>query len=162
MYIGATISCFAATFSKISFGVTLLRLFKGKIYVFVWVCIVALFLTMLPSAFLSYFSCRPLAKLFDPFLDGTCWPGSVTRDYGYFNAAFCAIIDFALALLPWQLLWGLQLKTREKIGVGVAMSMGLLAGICAIVKGFYLQQVTDPDFFCKCLALYSRNIHLQA
>lgn len=104
---------------------------------------------MLPSAFLTWASCRPTAKLYNPFLPGECWPGYITRNYGYFNAAFCTVVDFALALLPWKLLWGLQLKTKEKIGVGIAMSMGLLAGVCAIVKGVHLQNVTDLDFFCK-------------
>lgn len=104
---------------------------------------------MLPSAFLTWIQCKPTARLWNPFLEGTCWPATVSRDYGFFNAAFCAVIDFALALAPWKLLMGLQLKTKEKIGVGVAMSMGLLAGVCAIVKGVYLQEVTDYDFFCK-------------
>jgi len=35
-------------------------------------------------------------------------------------------MDFALALLPWYLILGLQLKFREKIGVSIAMSMGML------------------------------------
>lgn len=149
VYIGATVSCFAATFSKIAFGITLLRLTKGPTKAFVWLCIIGLFIVMLPSAFLSWLSCRPTAKLYNPFLEGKCWPAYITRNYGYFNAAFCTIVDFALALLPWKLLWGLQLKTREKVGVGIAMSMGLLAGVCAIVKGVNLQAVTDSDFFCK-------------
>ena len=104
---------------------------------------------MLPSAFLAWIQCRPVAKLYNPFLKGTCFDHKIVRNYGFFNAAFCATVDFALALAPWKVLWGLQLKTREKIGVGVAMSMGLLAGVCAIIKGVYLQQVTDLDFFCK-------------
>lgn len=55
-------------------------------------------------------------------------------------------MDFALALLPWYLILGLQLKFREKIGVSIAMSMGMLAGICAIVRGVYLVQLQDQDF----------------
>ncbi|KAL5431524.1 hypothetical protein PMIN05_009461 [Paraphaeosphaeria minitans] len=147
IYIGATISCFAATLSKISFGITLLRFTKGPTKAFVWFCIVSLFIVMLPSAFLSWLSCRPTAKLYNPFLEGKCWPAHVTRNYGYFNAAFCTIVDFALAILPWKLLRGLQLQTKEKMGVGIAMSMGLLAGVCGIVKGVHLQHVTDFDFF---------------
>jgi hypothetical protein len=46
--------------------------------------------------------------------------------------------------------WGLQLKLRERVGVAIAMSMGLLAGMCAIIKGVYLIQLTQSDFFCKC------------
>jgi len=35
-------------------------------------------------------------------------------------------VDFVLAFLPWPLVWSLQMQRREKIGVAVAMSMGVL------------------------------------
>ena len=35
-------------------------------------------------------------------------------------------MDITLSLLPWKLLWGLQMKKKEKIGVITAMSMGLV------------------------------------
>lgn len=80
--------------------------------------------------------------------------------------AYSATSDFVLALLPWTLLIGLQMKRAEKIGVGVAMSMGFLyvylpnllnssciyspaenyrAGICAMVKTIKLPTLSDPD-----------------
>lgn len=31
-----------------------------------------------------------------------------------------------LALLPWTIIWNLQMKGKEKLGVAVAMSMGIL------------------------------------
>ncbi|KAI8940708.1 hypothetical protein NX059_001974 [Plenodomus lindquistii] len=145
--VGASISCFASTFSKISFGVTLLRLTTGSLRWFVWFCIVSLFLVMLPSALNTWIQCRPLAKTWDDSIEGTCWPANVTVNYGIFNAAWCAVADFALALIPWKLIWGLQLQMREKIGIGIAMSMGILAGICAIVKGIYIVQLRQQDFF---------------
>jgi hypothetical protein len=37
---------------------------------------------------------------------------------------YSAILDFVLALLPWQILMGLTMKTREKVGVAIAMSLG--------------------------------------
>lgn len=124
--IGASISCFASTFSKISFGVTLLRLTKGKLRLFVWFWIVGLFLVMIPSALNTWIQCKPMEKAWNSMIEGTCWPASITVNYGNFNAAFCAVADFALALLPWKLLYGLQLKTREKVGLGLCMSLGVL------------------------------------
>lgn len=124
--IGASVSCFASTFSKISFGVTLLRLTTGPIRWFVWFCVVSLFLIMLPSAFNTWIQCTPTAKAWNSTLEGKCWDPKITVTYGIFNAAWCAVADFALALLPWTLIWGLQMRTREKIGVGIAMSMGIL------------------------------------
>jgi hypothetical protein len=71
----------------------------------------------------------PNPEVLESLIEGTCWPASVLINYGIFNAAWCAAADFALALLPWKLIWGLQLKLREKLGVGIAMSMGLLYAI---------------------------------
>jgi hypothetical protein len=124
--IGASVSCFASTFSKISFGVTLLRLTEGPKRWITWFCIVTLFIIMLPSALLQWFSCMPRAKLWNPLLEGTCWDPNVIIYYGIFNAAWCVVADFTLALMPWSLIWGLQMRLQEKIGVGIAMSMGLL------------------------------------
>ena len=153
-FTGASISCFAATFSKISFGVTLLRLTQGKLYIFVWFCIIGLFLTMLPSAMLTWIQCKPMAKLWMPSIEGHCWPMAVAATYAYFNTAFCVAADFALASIPWVLLRQLQLRTKEKLGLGIAMSMGFFAGICAIIKGLYLKDMTGDDFFCKLPILY--------
>ncbi|KAL6706705.1 hypothetical protein ACN47E_005247 [Coniothyrium glycines] len=144
--VASSISCFASTLSKISFGVTLLRLTSGPTRWFVWFCITTLFLIMLPSAFITYIRCTPLEKAWNPSVEGTCWPTRSLVGYGYFNAAWCAAADFALALIPWKLIWGLQLKFREKIGVSIAMSLGILAGVCAIVKGLYLNQLASQDF----------------
>jgi hypothetical protein len=43
-----------------------------------------------------------------------------------YRAAYSAAMDFTLALLPWKLIWGLQMKKKEKVGVAVAMSCGVL------------------------------------
>lgn len=39
---------------------------------------------------------------------------------------YSAIMDFSLALIPWRLVWNLQMRPAEKVGVGIAMSLGLL------------------------------------
>ena len=124
--IGASVSCFASTFSKISFGVTLLRLTEGPMRWITWFCIVTLFMVMLPSASLTWFACTPVEKVWNTTIEGKCWDTNVVVYYGIFNAAWCVVADFALALMPWSLIWGLQMRLQEKIGVGIAMSMGLL------------------------------------
>ena len=39
---------------------------------------------------------------------------------------YSAAMDLTLALLPWTLVWKLQMKPAEKVGVAIAMSMGVL------------------------------------
>ena len=34
-------------------------------------------------------------------------------------------MDFCFALLPCKILWGVQMKKTEKLGVGIAMSGGI-------------------------------------
>lgn len=40
--------------------------------------------------------------------------------------AYSGCMDFILALLPWMVLWNLEMKKREKAGIALAMSMGIL------------------------------------
>jgi hypothetical protein len=42
------------------------------------------------------------------------------------TAACSAFCDFALALLPWRLLLRYDMYNREKIGVAICMSMGIM------------------------------------
>jgi len=62
-------------------------------------------------------------------------------------------MDISLALLPWKVLWNLQMRTAEKIGVGVAMSLGILAGVTSILRARYVEQLQTQDLSCKLLTL---------
>jgi hypothetical protein len=35
-------------------------------------------------------------------------------------------MDLSLALMSWKIIWNLQMRFAEKIGIGVAMSLGIL------------------------------------
>ena len=41
-------------------------------------------------------------------------------------SAYSALIDFTLAVLPWTFLYNMLLKRREKVGILIAMSMGVM------------------------------------
>ncbi len=124
--IGGTFSTVAAAWSKTSFGITLLRITDGKFKLFVWFVIVSTNVAMGLSALVAWIQCQPVAKSWDWSLPGSCWDPSVSAVYGVFAGVYSGLMDWALALLPWRLIWGLQMERREKIGVGVAMSLGLL------------------------------------
>ncbi len=42
------------------------------------------------------------------------------------SQAWSALVDFVLAIFPWLLIWGVQMKTAEKVGLIIAMSLGIL------------------------------------
>lgn len=145
-YYGATaltVSLAAITISKISFGVTLLRLTDGYLKMYVWFAIVTMAIFAIPAGVLPWILCKPLAKTFVDILPGTCinkepsvmyarfqageWPNSAIRIIPLTcSAGWSALMDFSLAFIPWKILLGLQMRKSEKIGASIAMSLGLL------------------------------------
>jgi hypothetical protein len=121
----SSLTCVASAASRISFGVSLLRLTTGWWRRFVWFIIVVLFLTMVPAAVSSWMKCAQETRVSDNS-PGPCWDHSALQAYVIFHSASNSMLDVALALIPWKLIWGLPLKTKEKIGVSIGMSLGIL------------------------------------
>ncbi|KAK4187927.1 hypothetical protein QBC35DRAFT_383787 [Podospora australis] len=134
MNISGTLSVVASVWSKTSFGITLLHLTNGWMKKVTWFCIISMNISMGLSAMFPWVSCTPINKVWDMFVEGTCWAPTVLTNYNTFSGAYSAAMDITLAMLPWKFLWGLQMKPKEKIGVGLAMSMGVFAGITSIIK----------------------------
>ena len=122
----ATFSICSAVWSKTSFAITLLRLTKEKWRQFVWFTIISMNITMGLSALFVWIHCLPLEKTWNPTVNGTCWSKSGKVNYDIFSGVFSGFMDITLAMLPWKLVWGLQMVKKEKLGVAIAMSMGVL------------------------------------
>lgn len=143
----AVLSLTALAWSKTAFGVTLLRLTKGWMRWAVWGVIITVNLFLGLSAMLFFVQCKPLKAAWDPTVEGECIPNEVLYHFNLFSGAWGAAADFALALLPWGLLMGLQMRKKEKLGVGLAMSMGILAGIAALVKTVNLNKLHYGEMY---------------
>ncbi|KAK3364700.1 putative integral membrane protein [Lasiosphaeria hispida] len=142
-----TFSVTAAIWSKTSFAITLLKLTEGWAKYLVWYIIVSMNIAMGLSALFPWVSCTPVQKAWDlSVVGGSCWDPTTVVYYNIFSAAYSATMDFALALLPWTVIWGLQMKRKEKIGVAVAMSMGVFAGIMGIIKTSKIMVMLSSDF----------------
>jgi len=141
-----TFSILAAVWSKTSFALTLLRLMPGRMGLLIWTIIASINIFMGLNALFMWIRCSPSSKTWNPFAPGTCWEPHVYTSYGMFAAGYSGIMDFVLALLPWKVIWKLQMKRKEKVGVAVAMSMGIFAGVTAIVKTTEIPTLDSPDF----------------
>jgi hypothetical protein len=42
------------------------------------------------------------------------------------RTAYSGIMDLIFAIIPWKIIMRMQMETKEKIGVALAMSMGVL------------------------------------
>ncbi|AEO54629.1 hypothetical protein MYCTH_2297381 [Thermothelomyces thermophilus ATCC 42464] len=145
LFVAEFFAILAVAVSKTSFAVTLLRFaFERWHRVFLWSVIVSVNMAMWSCAALLLAQCQPTEKLWDVELDGSCWPRAVYTAYSIFAGSWSAAMDFALAIFPWVLIWPMRIQTAEKIGVGIAMSLGVLAGVTAVIKTTFLPMAGKP------------------
>lgn len=137
----------ATTTSKSSFAITLYRIATNRwMKYFLIFVIVTINVSMNLVWIFGFAKCQPLAKVFDNEVAGTCWDRSKLLKFQLFAAYYSAILDFVLALLPWQILMGMTIRRRERLGIAVAMSLGAIAGITAIVKAVLVVNMKSTDF----------------
>ncbi|KAK3899150.1 hypothetical protein C8A05DRAFT_37252 [Staphylotrichum tortipilum] len=146
--IRATFTVTAIAWTKTAFAFTLLRLTEGWIKISLWVMIITMNVALGITALFFWIPCTPVQKSWTPSMqEGSCWNPTTMKHYNIFSGALSAAIDFILALLPWKLLLGLQMQKTEKFGAAIALSMGLIAGIVAVVKTVNLPKLDSSDMY---------------
>ena len=121
-------SVLAAAWSKTSFALTLLRLSQGWMKAVIWFLIVTLNAIMGTAMLFMWIKCHPFARVWDERLDGWCIdPKKIILLYQC-SAGYSGAVDVILAFFPWIFLANMKtaLNKRERFGVGVAMSMGVV------------------------------------
>lgn len=149
--LSTTFSTLSAVLSKTSFGLTLLRLTQvgyEKTHAFVWVIMISMNLLMFCDALYSWVECQPSRKHWEILTDGTCWSPDIAVKFGIVAGAYSGCMDVIMAILPWRIIWETRMARREKIGVLVAMSMGLCAGAAAFAKCSQIPQISLFDETC--------------
>ncbi|KAJ4387463.1 hypothetical protein N0V93_008055 [Gnomoniopsis smithogilvyi] len=146
--INGTFSILAAAWSKTSFALTLLRVMSQEKWAryFLWFAMISMNIFMLGNALFQWIKCWPISKTWDVLEPGTCWPAGFQTRWGIFAGSYSALIDIILAFLPWKFVWSLQMKTKEKVGVALAMSLGVFAGITSIFKTLTIPTLESADF----------------
>ncbi|KAI1342947.1 hypothetical protein F5Y15DRAFT_428909 [Xylariaceae sp. FL0016] len=144
-YISGLFSVTATALSKTSFAVTLLRISGGWIKSTVWFIIVTINIFMFLSIVFNWAQCTPVEKNFHPFIAGQCWSRSLIISYNIFTAAYSGVMDIILALLPWKIVWQLNMNKKERIGAICAMSLGIFAGLTSLVKTIVIPGPSTAD-----------------
>ncbi|KAJ5811030.1 hypothetical protein N7447_010546 [Penicillium robsamsonii] len=146
--ISECLAIMTCTIGKTSFAVTLLRIVVQRWMVIVlWFVIVTMNVLNILTAISAFMQCKDPRHLWDPTIPSECWPSYVFTNLSLFVGAYSAAQDFVLALLPWTIVWNLQMRKKEKFGVAVAMSLGIFAGAAAIVKTIHLMALSDKADF---------------
>ncbi|TID01702.1 hypothetical protein CH35J_004721 [Colletotrichum higginsianum] len=142
--------------TKTSFGITLVRLMPGGWEAkLIWGLIITMNLQFAVHIIATW---QAICGAPDQAHIGgdRCWRLDQSVTFTIFSALYSATCDLILALLPWKMIFNLQMKRSERISIAVALSMGVLAGVTGIMKavqGRMLIDVRSPDY------LYNQAIY---
>ncbi|EKG14732.1 hypothetical protein MPH_08007 [Macrophomina phaseolina MS6] len=108
-----------------------------------WVCVIAAAVICILCALFDFIRCDPVAGVWNPTIKAYCWMGTEAfTDLSVGVGVTSVICDFVLALLPWAILWRLNMKTKEKRLIGISMSLGVFAGASGIVRAIELKRLS--------------------
>ncbi|KAK5695782.1 hypothetical protein LTR97_008202 [Elasticomyces elasticus] len=153
-YIGGPIYCLAILGFKVSLLASYLRLagFNRTYRQVLYVVIALVVINQLIYTFLLSFACRPIvsytlcqAKQWNPALPGTC----INQLPTYFGLGGSSLgFDVLIILLPFPILWRLQLDVQKKVALGALFALGFFVSIIQIIRIrtiSKLQNYTDSE-----------------
>lgn len=170
----------APVLSKTSFILTLTRISGPKLIIALWAIAISMNVFQAAAIIVQFVQCTPLEKVWNPFMPvGQCWDYHINLGMSMgsagtsespllcsspstdadSHAAYSGVMDLVLAAIPWIVLKDLQIKKKEKIGIAVAMSMGVVAAVTAFIKCAKLQILASSDFTCTSTLLFTMTRH---
>ena len=113
--------------TKLSILLQFIRIFipnhKGKTYYVTQLIIWINLLYFTAAGLLSIFQCTPRARIWNPFVPGTCVN---YRAVNLATAIFNVISDILMLLLPMAWIWRLQMSTSRKLRISAVFAVGVL------------------------------------
>ena len=134
---------------KISVCLALLRVVERArrgITLFLWSLLVLVATTHLALAMLFFLHCRPLARLWNPKVNGSCMSTHTTVLAGYVGFAVDVVTDLLCAGIPVLVIHRLQMTFRTKVALCVLMGLGVFTAGCAVAKAITLRGVFADDY----------------
>lgn len=137
-------------FIKASIALMLLRLTIIQTHrVIIWTTLIV---TEVYSTFfflLFVFQCRPSAYFWTRFTggEGSCINPIITVRSTYGYSAIVCLTDWVFATLPFFLVWKLQMSKKQKVMVGLILSMGVISSTATIIRIPYLHTLGNQADF---------------
>ncbi|KAK3388758.1 hypothetical protein B0T20DRAFT_457333 [Sordaria brevicollis] len=125
--LSTTAMMLGAAWSKTSFGLTVLRLIRDrpKVKTLVLTIIASMNSFVIFNVIAVWVQCG-VGQPDDSDAHSNCSSKEFTVSTMMFAGVYSGLMDVVLAVMPWCLIWKLHMQRKEKIGIGIAMSMGLL------------------------------------
>ncbi|KAH7012119.1 uncharacterized protein B0I36DRAFT_400083 [Microdochium trichocladiopsis] len=147
--------CFTLVTLKWSIGFTLLRIDGGNrwVRIVIYSCLAFVTICTGGTGMYLFFQCYPVEKNWHSSLPGECKPRQIQTALSFLVAAVSITTDWAFALLPFALLYRLQIARRTKVALIGLLSLGFFASIAPIVRLKYLLLMNDSTRLLEALGI---------
>ncbi|OJJ50176.1 hypothetical protein ASPZODRAFT_13265 [Penicilliopsis zonata CBS 506.65] len=103
--------------------------------IFMWTLVCGTGLAALCCVVILFAQCHPTRALWVDGIQGAkCWNASILVEYSIAVGCLSAAVDLYLAIYPILILVKLHMHRKKKIGLSIAMGLGVFACVMAIVK----------------------------
>lgn len=145
--VGQTFAVLEMAIAKVSLGIFLLRIVVKQWHrISIWISMISLSIVSVMTATVFWTQRLPSESIYDPRVPGRtivsigpfsillgsmlishddCSCGLMTK-YGFYHLAWCAVVDFYFALLPWIFIWNLNMNFKEKMSIAISLSLGFM------------------------------------
>jgi hypothetical protein len=96
----------------------------GRWLMWVGIALVTIFYAL--CLFLSLFSCQPMAKVWDPMVEGHCAAYDIHVVPGTGSGVFNVLTDVYILVIPMPFIWKLKMRRDRKVRVMAVFGLGLL------------------------------------
>jgi hypothetical protein len=136
--IGQVFYILGTAMSNTSVSIFLLRIvFKRWHKMLLWLCAFTIQGVSIAAICLLFLQCKPMDRVWDPHVPGNCRPifpilATITSGKAHIFAlvahslmiiAWSPLLDFILATLPFNILWNLHIRRKDKISVLFSLSL---------------------------------------
>lgn len=135
---------------KASIAVMLLRLTVNATHrIIIWAVLVVTELYATFFFLLFILQCRPSSYFWTRYTggSGTCINPTVTVNAAYAYSAVTCVGDWVYAILPFFIVWKLQMNARSKMLVALILAMGAIASTATIIRIPYVHTLSDQTDF---------------
>ena len=184
--IGQTFCIIAIATSKAAVAAFQMRIYKKKWQIIVLVIsVISVSGICFFCALFDFVRCNPIEAVWNPFIPNpVCFVStesftilSVSLSGEYLPCLYsggrrgvsltrhpviCAFVDFLYAGLPWIALWDLQMPKSTKLVICGAMSLGIFAGVCGIVRAIQLLGLNARSDYSCTFPSFFHHLHINA
>lgn len=145
-YVANTFAITGNAMAKLSMGLFLLRVVQLRWQrISLWALVIITAGTSIALTIMLWNQTTPVKTSWDPFRTPGRWNIQI-QPMSIGLGVWSSVCDFFFAIFPWMFIWSLRMPQREKIMLASGMSLGVIAGVCGIIRTVVLSRLDVMDY----------------